>query len=105
MADKSAASDQSTESGSAADSAATENASSGDSSKSAKKLLSTYTLHPLQDKGIKYVSFMLSDTAKPVTAAEFVKEAIARHLAFVQKQGIEYPPKMLADMTRLHLIK
>ncbi|MDF7815451.1 hypothetical protein [Hymenobacter sp. YC55] len=83
----------------------TEPASVTDSSKSSKKQVGNYTVHPLQDKAIRYVSFMNEGTSKQQTAAEILKEAIARHLAYMQKQGIEYPPKMLGEMTRLGLVK
>jgi hypothetical protein len=105
MSDKTNAADQSGESTSAVASPPVENASSAESSKSTKKPSGTFTLHPLQDKAIRYLSFMLSDTSKPQTAAQIVQEAIARHLTTMQKQGNEYPPKMLAELTRLGLIK
>lgn len=105
MADKNNAADQTAESPTAADSAATQPAALADSSKTTKKQSATYTLHPLQDKAIRYQSFMLADTSKPQPAIQIVQDAIARHLSIMQKQGNEFPPKMLAELTRLGLIK
>lgn len=100
MADKSNAAPQSDES-----TAAPQNATSADSSKSAKKPAPTYTLHPLQEKAIRYQSYMLGDSGKPQTVAQIIQEAVARQLNIMQKQGEEFPPKMLADLQRLNLIK
>ena len=105
MADKSTAADQSAESTTAADSAAAQNATSADSSKSVKKPAPTYALHPLQEKAIRYQSYMLGDSGKPQSVAQIIQEAVARQLNIMQKQGEEFPPKMLADLTRLNLIK
>ena len=105
MADKTPAADQSTESTTAVDSAANENASPADSSKSVKKLVPSYTLHSVTQSAIRYLAFMLSESGKPQTANQIVQEAVARHLTYMAKQGNEYPPKMLADLTRLGLIK
>lgn len=105
MADKSPAADQSAESSTAADSAATEIITSADSSKSVKKPAPTYTLHPVSQSAIRYLTFMLTESGKPQTANQIVQEAVARHLTHMAKQGNEYPPKMLADLTRLGLIK
>ena len=105
MADKPNTADQTDESTTPVASSPSENDASADSSKSAKKSQTTYSLHPLQNKAIQYQSFMLSFTAKPQTALQIVQEAVARHLSTMQKQGNEYPPKMLAELTRLGLIK
>jgi hypothetical protein len=63
------------------------------------------TVHPVQYRAIRYVSFMLEDTKHDVTPENFLKDAIARHLAFYQaKRGIEFPNKMLTELIKLDLI-
>lgn len=69
-----------------------------------KKAVIPLALHPAQDKALKYASFMFSDTPKEQTAAEILQEAISRHLGYMQKKGLEFPPGMLADLTKLKLI-
>ncbi|RZK39736.1 MAG: hypothetical protein EOO61_06985 [Hymenobacter sp.] len=69
-----------------------------------KKTAIPLVLHPAQEKAIKYASFMFSDTPKEQTAAEILQDALARHLGFMQKKGLEFPPGMLADLTKLNLI-
>ena len=66
----------------------------------------TQLVNPLQYRAVRYVSFMLEDTKHEVTPENFLKEAIARHLAFYQtKRGIDFPNKMLAELTKLDLIR
>ena len=105
MAEKSNPADQFGESTLAASTFATDKAATSESKQPTKKNTATFTLHPLQDKAIRYLSFMLADTSKPQTATQIVQEAIARYLTTMQKQGNEYPPKMLAELQRLGLIK
>ncbi|RZK44066.1 MAG: hypothetical protein EOO61_04470 [Hymenobacter sp.] len=63
-------------------------------------------VNPVQYRAVRFVSFMLEDTKHEVTPENFLKEAIARHLAFYQtKRGIEFPNKMLTELTRLDLIR
>jgi hypothetical protein len=63
------------------------------------------TVHPVQYRAVRFVSFMLEDTKHEITPENFLKEAIARHLAFYQtKRGVEFPTKMLAELTKLDLI-
>lgn len=104
MPDKNNVADQPAESPTAAGFAATQPVILAESKKS-KKQSATYTLHPLQDKAIRYQSFMLADTSKPQSGIQIVQDAIARHLGIMQKHGDEFPPKMLAELTRLGLIK
>lgn len=63
------------------------------------------TIHPALEKAIRYTTFMLTEEGKPQTAAEFIQEAIGRQLTYSQKHGVEFPPKMLAELTRLGLLK
>ncbi|RZK42372.1 MAG: hypothetical protein EOO61_05435 [Hymenobacter sp.] len=69
-----------------------------------KKVATPLVLHPAQDKALKYASFMFSDTPKEQTAAEILQEAVSRHLGYMQKKGLEFPPGMLADLIKLKLI-
>lgn len=69
------------------------------------KTNSTQTVNPLQYRAVRFVSFMLEDTKHEVTPEDFLKDALARHLALYQtKRGIEFPNKMLAELTKLGLI-
>ena len=53
-----------------------------------------------QHRAVRFVSFMLEDGKYEITPAEFLAEALARHFTFYQsKRGIEFPPKMLAELT------
>jgi hypothetical protein len=62
-------------------------------------------INPVQYRAVRFVSFMLEDTKHEITPSDFVKEAVARHLALYQtKRGIEFPNKMLAELTKLDLI-
>ncbi|WP_165768398.1 hypothetical protein [Hymenobacter amundsenii] len=48
---------------------------------------------------------MLEDTKHEISTTDFIKDAVARHLAFYQtKRGIEFPNKMLAELSKLDLI-
>jgi len=48
---------------------------------------------------------MLEDGKYEISPADFIKEAVARHLSFYQtKRGIEFPNKMLAELGKLELI-
>ncbi|MGI4744273.1 MAG: hypothetical protein ACRYG7_54685 [Janthinobacterium lividum] len=63
------------------------------------------TINPIQYRAVRFVSFMLEDTKHEITPESFLKEAIARHLVLYQtKRGIEFPNKMLAELTKLDLI-
>lgn len=63
------------------------------------------TVNPVQYRAVRYVSFMLEDSKHEITPTDFLKDALARHLALYQaKRGIEFPSKMLAELTRLGLI-
>ena len=69
------------------------------------KTTSQQNLHPVQYRAVRYVSFMLEDSKHEVTPTDFIKEAVARHLAFYQtKRNIEFPNKMLAELSKLELI-
>jgi hypothetical protein len=69
------------------------------------KTNSTQAVNPLQYRAIRFVSFMLEDTKHEITPENFLKEAIAQRLAYYQtKRGIEFPNKMLAELTKLGLI-
>ncbi|WP_223654426.1 hypothetical protein [Hymenobacter psoromatis] len=69
------------------------------------KLATAQTVNPVQYRAVRFVSFMLEDSKHEITPADFLKEAIARHLALYQtKRGIEFPSKMLTELTRLSLI-
>ena len=78
------------------------------SNPSAKKKVKTnpdQTVNPLQYRAVRFVSFMLEDTKHEVTPEDFLKDALARHLALYQtKRGIEFPNKMLSELTKLGLI-
>ena len=69
------------------------------------KNLTQPTLNPVQYRAVRFVSFMLEDGKYEVSPAEFIKDAVARHLSFYQaKRGIEFPNKMLAELGKLELI-
>lgn len=74
-------------------------------SKKKTKSNTAHTVNPVQYRAVRYVSFMLEDTKYDVTPEDFLKQAIARHLALYQtKRGIEFPTKMLAELIKLNLI-
>lgn len=82
----------------------TEDTSSPDRKKKGKTS-TAQTVDPVQYRAVRYVSFMLEDTKHEVTPENFLREAIARHLALYQtKRGIEFPGRMLAELTKLDLI-
>ena len=57
-------------------------------------------VNPSQHQGIRFVSFMLENSKHEITPADFLAEALARHFQFYQaKRGLEFPPKMFADLT------
>ncbi|RFP64405.1 hypothetical protein D0N36_14555 [Hymenobacter lapidiphilus] len=61
--------------------------------------------NPVQFRAVRFVSFMLEDTKHEISTTDFIKDAVARHLAFYQtKRGIEFPNKMLAELSELDLI-
>jgi hypothetical protein len=69
------------------------------------KTSTAQTVNATQYRAVRYVSFMLEDTKHEVTTENFLREAIARHLAFYQtKRGIEFPNKMLAELIKQDLI-
>ena len=76
-----------------------------DGAKKKAKSSSQQTLHPVQYRAVRYVSFMLEDSKHEISPTDFIKEAVARHLVFYQtKRGIEFPNKMLAELSKLELI-
>ena len=79
-------------------------ASSSDAKKKGKTT-SALPLNPLQYRAVRFVSFMLEDSKHEITPVDFLKEAVARHLAFYQaKRGIEFPNKMLSELIKMELI-
>lgn len=61
-------------------------------------------INALQYRAVRYVCFMLEDSKNEITTEDFIKEAIARHLTFYQtKRGIEFPPKMLAELNKVEM--
>ena len=74
-------------------------------SKKKVKETSLPAFNPVQYRAIRYVSFMLEDGKFEITAEDFIKEALARHLTFYQaKRGIEFPPKMLAELNKVETV-
>lgn len=70
-----------------------------------KKTAYQYPIHPAQYRAVRMASFLLEDTKHEITPPDFLREAIARHLDYYQtKRNVEFPPKMLEELTRLHLI-
>ena len=58
-----------------------------------------------QHRAIRFVSFMLEEGKHEITPADFLEEALARHFLYYQsKRGIEFPPKMLAELLPAGLI-
>ena len=87
--------------------AAAENSPAASTTASQKKAknLTQPTLNPVQYRAVRFVSFMLEDGKYEISPADFIKEAVARHLSFYQtKRGIEFPNKMLAELGKLELI-
>lgn len=69
------------------------------------KIDTAQTVNSVQYRAVRYVSFMLEDSKHEITPTDFLKDAIARHLVLYQaKRGIEFPSKMLAELTKLGLI-
>lgn len=59
----------------------------------------------MQYRAVRFVSFMLEDSKYEISPKDFIKEAVARHLSFYQtKRGIEFPNKVLAELSKLELI-
>lgn len=58
-------------------------------------------IHPAQYRAVRFVSFMLEESKHEISPADFLRDAVARHLALYQaKRGIEFPAKMLAELTK-----
>ncbi len=58
-------------------------------------------IHPVQYRAVRFVSFMLEESKHEISPADFLRDAVARHLALYQaKRGIEFPAKMLAELTK-----
>lgn len=77
-----------------------------DSAKKKSKSGTSTLINPAQYQAIRLVSFMTEDTKHEITPTDFITEALARHLAYYQsKRIIEFPPKMLLDLTSLSQTK
>lgn len=85
-------------------------------SASAKKAPATPVasgLHPLQERAIRFIAFAQDDVPQDQTVgqygtqftSQFLTEAVARHLNRAQRQGAELPPKLLAQLIELQLLK
>lgn len=60
-------------------------------------------INPAQYQAIRYVSFMSEDSKNEVSPAEFVTEALSRHLAYYHKKRlVEFPPKMYQELLNLN---
>lgn len=62
-------------------------------------------LHPDQRQAIRYLEFMTSETAEPVTLESFMREAIARQLTVANRSIVGFPPAMLEKLTKVGLMK
>lgn len=65
---------------------------------------SAIELHPLQEKALLYASFMSKFSGTEQTVDELIQESIGRQLIYLQKHGLEFPPRMLADLTEASLL-
>lgn len=91
----------------ASETPSSENSEDNTPSSSPKKSKPTQPqlVNPVQYRAVRFISFMLEDTKHDITPTDFIKDAIARHIALYQaKRGIEFPSKMLAELTKLDLI-
>lgn len=70
-------------------------------------------LHSLQERAIRLIAFAQDDVPQDQTIGQYISqftnqfltEAVARHLNRAQRQGAELPPKLLAQLTELQLLK
>ena len=70
-------------------------------------------LHPIQEKAIRFIALTQDHIPQDQTMAQystqfttqFLTEAVAYHLSRVQRHGEEFPPKLLAKLTELQLLK
>lgn len=70
-------------------------------------------LHPLQERAIRLIAFGQDEVPQNQAigqyvsqfTSQFLAEAVARHLNRAQRQGAELPPKLVAQLTELQLLK